>query len=192
MSDNIKDQLAANINQVKESGSKRVSSIKRIISEAASQTFEELKEGTSEIRGSALEAFKSSVSEIKDSENVQSLGAAGKRAIANPRETVSALIENAKNQPIAEQLRAKAANLDSELSDRYGESYDSLSQKRRDVVEWYSKTLANSDPEGVSPAEQYQARAHGRVSQAGGSVARKEQQIKDYFKTVFKRFDVNR
>jgi hypothetical protein len=192
MSDNIKDRIIANVSQVKEAGSKRVSSIKKIIAEAAAQTVDELRQGTSEIRGTAQDTFRSTVADLKESENVQALGATGKRVMTNPKETVASLIENVKNRPIAEQLRAKAANLDSELSERYGEQYESLSQKRRQVVDWYSKTLENSDAAGVNPVDLHQARAHDRVSQAGSTVARKEQQIKDYFRTVFKRFDSNR
>ena len=192
MSDNIKDRIIANVSQVRETGSKRVSSIKKIIAEAASQTVDEFREGTSEIRENARDVLKSAVAELKESENVQALGATGKRVMTNPKETVSSLLKNVKNRPIADQLREKAANLDSELSERYGEQYESLSQKRRQVVEWYSKTLENSNAEGVIPVDKHQARAHDRVSQAGSSVARKEQQIKDYFKTVFKRFDSSR
>jgi hypothetical protein len=191
MSDTIKDRLAANIHQVKSTGSKRVESIKKIISEATSQTVAELKEGSSELGETARDTLKTAVSEWKNRETAASDYSPSRVDPSNPGKKIAALFETVKKQPSSEQIRKKLADLDTSLAARYGDRYEALSQKRRQVMEWYSKTLESSEQEGTNPVDVNQVHLHRKASSAGTSVARKEKQIKDYFRTVFKRVDAN-
>jgi hypothetical protein len=191
MSDTIKDRLAANINQVKVTGSNRVSSIGKILKEATSQTIAELKGGSSELSETARDTVRAATTEWKNQsrEGAQPLKPTDNKYYANPGKTVASLLEAVKHSSSAEQIKEKMANLDNSLSARYGERYEAISQKRRQVLDWYSKTLADAEAEGVNPVEGRYAHLQERLGRAGSNVARKEKQIQDYFKTAFKKFE---
>lgn len=190
MSDNIKDRLAANLNQAKVTGSNRASSIKKILQDAASQTIAELKGGSSEIGAAARDTIKATVSEIKQPESGATSQTTDSSYYSNPGKTVASLLQTVKNKPIVERLKVKMENLDDNLSARYGERYEAISQKRRQVLEWYGETLENAEAEGSNPVEESKARLQERFGKAGSKVANKEKQVKEYFKTVFKKFNV--
>ncbi len=191
MSDTIRDRFAANLKQARVTGSRRASSIQKIIKDAALQTFAELKEGSSEIGETAKETLDSAKSEWKNRTDLES---ADPQVIdgspQKPVEALSSFVQKIKNQSSPEQIKQKLANLDTNLSARYGQRYEEISQKRRDVLDWYNRTLATSEAEGSNLIEDHQDSINQKASRVGSSVARQEQKIKQYLRTILRNSSV--
>jgi hypothetical protein len=188
MSDTLKDRFAANLEHAKATGSNRASSIKKIIKDAALQTFAELKEGSSELSETAKDTLSSTANEWKSRTNTQSSASEDSERYpkTKPIAALSSLVQTIKNQSSREQLKEKLANLDSNLASRYGQRYEEISQKRRDVLDWYNKTLLTSEAEGTNFIQDRQDSLNRKSANVGASVARTEQKIKQYLRTILK------
>jgi hypothetical protein len=188
MSDTLRDRFTANLQKVKVTGSKRASSIQKIIKDAALQTLNELKEGGSELGKTAKDTLASTANEWKSRENLESadLGNSAGSPKTRTTEALSSLVQRIKNQSSPEQLKEKLADLDANLAARYGQRYEEISQKRRDVLDWYSRTLSTSEAEGSNPIQNQQDSLHRKSGNIGASVARQEQKIKQYLRTILR------
>jgi hypothetical protein len=188
MSDTIKDRFTNNLKQAKVTGGKRASSIQKIIKDAALQTFEELKEGSSELTETAKDTFSSAANEWKNRRNPEIVGAEGASAYSGnkPTKALGSLVQKIKNQSSPEQIKERLANLDANLSNRYGQRYEEISQKRRDVLDWYNRTLATSEAEGSNLIQDRQDSLNQKASNMGASIARQEQRIKQHLRTILR------
>jgi hypothetical protein len=188
MSDTLKSRFAANLKQAQATGSKRASSIQKIIKDAALQTFTELKEGGSELSETARDTLSSTANEWKNHGNLEPVDSGSFETHSQPKpiEALSSLVQRIKNQSSPEQLKEKLANLDTNLAARYGQRYEEISQKRRDVLDWYNRTLLTSDAEGSSPIQDHQDSLSQKSAKVGASVARTEQKIKQYLRTILR------
>lgn len=188
MSDTIRDRFATNLKQAKVTGTKRASSIQKIIKEAALQTFAELKEGSSELGETAKDTLSSAASEWKSRRDLEPVASEGTEAysVDKPARALSSLVQKIKNQSSPEQIKERLANLDANLSNRYGQRYEEISQKRRDVLDWYNRTLATSEAEGSNFVQDRQDSLTQKASSVGASVARQEQKIKQYLRTILR------
>jgi hypothetical protein len=188
MSDTVRDRFTANLNQAKSAGSKRASSIQKILKEAALQTIAELKGGSSELSKTAKDTVTSTVSEWTNRQGLKSTDLEDSVGTSNvrPKADLSSLIEMIKSQASVEQLKEKINNLDAGLAARYGKHYEGISQKRREVLDWYIRTLSISETEGSNPVQDQQNFVEKKSGSAGASVAQKEQKIKQYFKTILR------
>jgi hypothetical protein len=188
MSDTLKDRFTTNLQKAKVTGSKRASSIQKIIKDAALQTLNELKEGGSELGKTAKDTLSATTNEWKIRENLEPVELDNSAGPSKTRTTaaLSSLVQRIKNQSSPEQLREKLADLDANLAARYGQRYEELSQKRRDVLDWYSRTLSNSEVEGSNPIQNQQDSLYQKSANIGASVARQEQKIKQYLRTILR------
>jgi hypothetical protein len=188
MSDTLKDRFAANLEHAKVTGSNRASSIKKIIKDAALQTFAELKEGSSELSETAKDTLSSTANEWRSRANTESLASEDSEGYpkTKPIAALSSFVQNIKNQSSREQINEKLASLDANLAARYGQRYEEISQKRRDVLDWYNKTLLTSEAEGSNLIQDSQDSLDRKSASVGASVARTEQKIKQYLRTILK------
>jgi hypothetical protein len=190
MSEPIRNRFSANFEQVKATGSKRASSIQKILKDAALQTFSELKEGSSELGKTAKDTFSSATHEWKHREELnskESVDADGYPQFQS-RAAFASLIKKMKTQYSPEQLKEKLASLDTTLAARYGQRYEEISQKRRDVLDWYNRKLATAESTDSNPIQNQQDFLERKSSEAGASVAQKEQRIKQYLRAALRNY----
>jgi hypothetical protein len=147
-----------------------------------------LKEGSSELSETAKDTLSSTANEWKSRTNTQSSASEDSERYPKikPIAALSSLVQTIKNQSSREQLKEKLANLDSNLASRYGQRYEEISQKRRDVLDWYNKTLLTSEAEGSNLIQDRQESLNRKSANVGASVARTEQKIKQYLRTILK------
>jgi hypothetical protein len=188
MSDTIRDRFTTNLKQAKVTGSKRASSIQKIIKDAALQTFAELREGSSELGETAKDTLASATNDWKSRRSSETVDSESAEAYSRnkPVGALSSFVQKIKNQSSPEQIKERLANLDANLSNRYGQRYEEISQKRRDVLDWYNKTLVTSEAEGSNLIEDRQDSLNQKASSVGASVARQEQRIKQYLRTILR------
>jgi hypothetical protein len=190
MSESIRDRFAANFEQVKATGGKRALSIQKILKDAALQTFSELKEGGSELGKTAKDTFSSATHEWKNREGLTSedLGDADGYAKPQSRAAFTSMLNKMKTQYSPEQLKEKLASLDANLASRYGQRYEEISQKRRDVLDWYNRKLATAESTDSNPIQNQQDFLDRKSSEAGASIAQKEQRVKQYLRTALRNY----
>jgi hypothetical protein len=81
------------------------------------------------------------------------------------------------------EVKARVTNLDAKLTERYGDRYASAKQRLENFKLWYSNTLVQAETIGPGLLQQKQANFEDEVvANAGVSVARREQQIKQQVK----------
>jgi hypothetical protein len=79
--------------------------------------------------------------------------------------------------------KTRVTNLDAKLAERYGDRYVAAKQRLENFKLWYSNTLVQAETIGPGLLQQKQAKFEGEVvANAGVSVAKKEQQIKQQVK----------
>jgi hypothetical protein len=189
MSESIRNRFAANLDQVKATGSKRASSIQKILKDAALQTFSELKEGSSELGKTAKETFSTAAHEWKNREELNSADLVDTDGSPKPqpRPAFASLLNKIKTQSSSEQLKEKLAGLDATLASRYGQRYENISQKRRDILDWYNRKLAAAESTDSNLIQDQQAFLNRKSSEAGDFIAQKEQRIKQYLRTALRK-----
>lgn len=190
MSESTRNRFAANFERAKATGSKRASSIQKILKNAALQTLSELKEGGSEIGKTAKDTFSSATYEWKNREELNSEDLVDVDSHPKPqsRAAFNSLLNKIKAQSSPEQLKEKLASLDATLASRYGQRYEEISQKRRDVLDWYNRKLATAESTDSNIIQDQQAFLEQKSSEAGTFMAQKEQRIKQYLKTALRKY----
>ena len=82
-------------------------------------------------------------------------------------------------------LKAQTAVLQANLANRYGEQYGEVGKYLEDAKVWYDK--AKEDPEVFTePTKRKRAEFEEKLGSAGGAVARKEKQVKQLLKELWK------
>jgi hypothetical protein len=86
-------------------------------------------------------------------------------------------------------LKQQLGILDTKLSSRYGERYETIKQDFRNdatrIKTWYEGEKANASTTGTTWVEQKQSNLDGRFEQAGATIAQKEQKIKQLLKELW-------
>ena len=106
-----------------------------------------------------------------------------KEAIAAAMDTVKNSEEVALLQKRYAQLKAQLAIVQANLSNRYGESYKSVSQYLDEAKAWYEKARENPEvfTEKVAAKQQ---EFETKLAEAGSAIAKKERQIKQLLKEL--------
>lgn len=121
MSKPIKDQIADNLEQVKEEGKLRSENIRELLSDAASLTVSELKGGTEQMRAILKDAISAVISEIKDTGSkipdkiTSSIETAIEESTRYRQEAIVSL--QAKMHEIQAQIEEKQRQLDADIDD---------------------------------------------------------------------------
>ncbi len=83
-------------------------------------------------------------------------------------------------------LKSQMAILDKKLADRYGDQYQEIKQQWEKAKTWYNQKKAEADASGVIPLQQKHAEIEENLGELGSVVARKEEQIKQGLKEIWK------
>jgi hypothetical protein len=186
MANSIKSQMKTDFQQAKVQGGNRISRIRAIIRDAASQTVAEVKQGSGEIQGIAKGTFSTVVETLTDEPTEPNSDA--KSASLTLKQLVAKVFAVVKTK-LSRQVKQQATKIDSELNERYGDRYETSKQnlgKGLDqAAERYRQAIATAKAQGSVPLHQKQAEIQEKVGSVGAAAARKEQQIKQYLKSVF-------
>ncbi|MDJ0687618.1 MAG: histidine kinase [Xenococcaceae cyanobacterium MO_188.B32] len=123
---------------------------------------------------------------------LEDIQATNKEQSTNVKEAIESAVNTIKNseevallQKRYAQLKAQLAVVQANLSSRYGESYDNVSQYLNEAKTWYEK--AKENPEVFTgKVEEKQAEFEQKLSEAGTAIARKERQIKQILQELWK------
>jgi hypothetical protein len=83
-------------------------------------------------------------------------------------------------------LKSQLANLDQKLADRYGDRYQEIKQQWEKAKTWYDQKKVEAEASGVISLQQKQVEIENNMGEFGSVVARKEEQIKDGLKEIWK------
>jgi hypothetical protein len=83
-------------------------------------------------------------------------------------------------------LKSQMAILDQKLADRYGDRYQEIKQQWEKAKTWYDQKKTESEASGAIPLQQKQSEIEKNLGELGSVVARKEEQIKQGLKEVWK------
>ncbi|WP_103670899.1 hypothetical protein [Pseudanabaena sp. BC1403] len=86
-------------------------------------------------------------------------------------------------------LKSQLALLDKKLADRYGDRYQEIKQQWEKAKTWYNQKKVEADASGVIPLQQKQIEIEKNIGELGSVAARKEEQIKQGFKEIWKSKD---
>lgn len=86
-------------------------------------------------------------------------------------------------------LKSQMTNLDRKLADRYGDRYQEIKLQWEKAKTWYDQKKVEAEASGVLPLQQKQAEIETNASEFGSVVARKEEQIKQGLKEIWKSKD---
>ena len=108
-----------------------------------------------------------------------------KEAIASAIYTIRNSEEVALLQKRYAQLKAQLAVLQANLSSRYGENHENVSQYLDEAKAWYER--AKENPEiFTGKVEEKQAEFEQKLGEAGTAIAQKERQVKQLLKELWK------
>lgn len=83
-------------------------------------------------------------------------------------------------------LKSQLAILDEKLADRYGDRYQEMKQQWEKAKTWYDQKKVEAEANGVIPLQQKQAEIETNMGELGSVAARKEKQIKQNLKEIWK------
>ncbi|MFN5399721.1 MAG: histidine kinase [Pseudanabaena sp.] len=86
-------------------------------------------------------------------------------------------------------LKSQMTNLDRKLADRYGDRYQEIKLQWEKAKTWYDQKKVEAEASGVLPLQQKQAEIETNAGEFGSVVARKEEQIKQGLKEIWKSKD---
>lgn len=174
MSDSIKDRLTTDLQKAKVESGTRLTRIGKAFQSAASQAMTEFKEGSSEIQ----EIAKGTISSISETVSKKTEESESRKTDSTSFRTLGTTVFNL----LSAQLRIQMASVDAKLTERYSDRYLALKHRAKNFVAWYNDAKSTADSTGSSPLQQKQVELEHQVGEAGVSVARKEQQIRQQLK----------
>jgi hypothetical protein len=187
MANSIKAQVKQDFQQLKAQGGNRISRIREIIQEAAAQTIAEVKQGSGDIQGIAKGTF-STVAETLTEDKTQS-DPESKNSSATLKQLAARTFAAVKPK-LSGQIQHQATKLDAELTERYGSRYQGSKQRIGEgldqATEHYRQAIATAKAQGTVPLQQKQAEIQEKAGLFGAAIARKEQQVKQYVKSILK------
>lgn len=202
MSNSIQERLAADLQKAKVEGSVRASRLGAIVKDAATQAITEVKAGSGEIGAIAKETLSTVVANLGEPEGVPATETTPqtnrfKVLLFKLFQTMKARLsqqfqkEYTEVQQQVTQLKDRAANLDTNLTDRYGDRYTAAKQRLEDTGTsagtWYANTRVEAEAQGIDPLQQQQAQVDIKAAEAGTFVARKEQQFRQQLKGLLQK-----
>lgn len=181
MSESMKDTIKSNVEKAKIEGTSRAGRIGEILKTALSQSMTEVKEGSQEIRSIASD----SIATVTGKFSSQSESSGAETPTSGDLKTQLLLLV----QTIKHRLFERWQVLDTKFTNRYGDRYETVKQhlntRWNNLVVWYNNARANSETPISDQLQQRQALLEQKVGNAGVSIARKEQQLRDQVKTFF-------
>jgi hypothetical protein len=195
MSNAIKDRLATNLQKVKTASGTRLTRIGETFRDAATQAIAEFKEGSGEVRVIAKDTLSTIVKNLNEkdqpktqvndraAEEINSETDSQESSTASTKTLIATLFNTLKNQASV-QFQSQMIKLDAKLLERYGDRYNTFKQRVGRFVTSYNAAKTKAETTGTDPLQQKQVELEDKVGQAGASVARTEQQIRQQLKDL--------
>jgi hypothetical protein len=172
MPEPIKERITTDLQKVKTEGGTRISKIQEIVKTAASEVTTEVQQGAGEVRTIAKDTLSTVFQTFNDQGHTE-----GETESISSTTRLSTFLNQLKDQ-----LVIKLRTLDTNLESRYGDRYINLKQRWDRFAAWYNAARANSEMPVSNAVEHKQAELEQKVGEAGASIARKEQQIRQQIK----------
>jgi chromosome segregation ATPase len=83
-------------------------------------------------------------------------------------------------------LRTKLEVVEANLKVRYGDRYDEVKQHLDNAKTWYDNAKVKAETKGIDPVQEKQLEFETKLGEAGASLARKEEQVKQRLKELWK------
>ena len=186
----VKESISEDLQKAKTEGKNRIERISQIIRDAFSQTLVEVKEGSSEVQTIA----KGTVSTLKQRLDLAPEGTTeidwqhqlnrAKTSYQN-LDQQSSVWHSAKILDLRQRLETRLNSLDGQLSERYGDRYQTFKLRLQPLTNWYFNTRAAAEAAGTPSVEQMQTEVGIKVGELGQSFAQTEQQIKQRVKQLW-------
>ncbi|PSF37998.1 histidine kinase [Aphanothece hegewaldii CCALA 016] len=175
----LKDEITASIEGI----IRGINSSKR---QTIAQTQDEIKQLESQIDAEEIAIQKEVeviLDEVQQTSNQQPI---------EIKKTIDSVVENFKNseelailQKSYAQLKSQLAVLQANLAEKYGDQGGDVKKYLEEAKIWYEKTKENPD-QFNSQIQQKQKEFEDKLSKAGSTVARKEQEIKHILQDLWK------
>lgn len=192
MSESVKEQIPAELQNAKSEERMRTERIYEIVRDAFSQTIAEVKEGSGEIKAIAKESLSKILKTLNEkSEESQETNEKAPSTSSN----LLALFKAIKNRLFVylhqeykdlpnqyTQLKNRAVNLDTNLTERYGDRYIAVKQRLEKGVAWYNTVAVQAKTTEPTVLQQRQVEVENQLGEAGATLAQKERHIKQQLK----------
>ena len=192
MSESVKDQITTDLQKAKSEGKMRAERIQGIVRDAFSQTIAEVKEGSAEMGATVKETF----SKVLETRNASDETA--EKASSSSAKSMALLAFKALSLRLASRLykeliglphqyaklKNQAVNLDTNLTERYGDRYFAVKQRLENAAAWYNTTTAQAKTIEPNVLQQRQAEVENKLGEAGATFAKKEQHVKQQLKQL--------
>lgn len=192
MSESVKDQITTDLQKAKSEGKMRVERIQGIVRDAFSQTIAEVKEGSGEIGSTVKETFSKILETRKHSEETAD------KAPSSITKSMALVVLKALSLRLASRLykeliglphryaklKNQAVNLDTNLTERYGDRYFAVKQRLETAAAWYNTTTAQAKTIEPNVLQQRQAEVENKLGEAGATFAQKEQHVQQQLKQL--------
>ncbi|HEY9652473.1 MAG TPA: hypothetical protein V6C95_17580 [Coleofasciculaceae cyanobacterium] len=196
MSESEKENITIELQKAKSEGKMRAERIQGILRDAFSQILTEVKDGSGEIKLIVKDAVSenieqvNSVDEKKEETTDKTSSIHAKSLILAIFKTLKSQLFNSLHQSYTDwpnqyaKLKNKAVDLDVKLAERYGERYAAVKQRMEKGATWYNAATVQAKATETTVLEQKQAEFENKLSEAGATVAQKEQQVKQQLKAL--------
>jgi hypothetical protein len=198
MSEYNKERLNAEFQKAKEEGRMRIERIQGIVQEAFSQTLAEVKDGSGEIRAIVKETLSETL-DVANETGEERTETVQKTPSTSSKSLILAIFKAIKSRLFVylhqeyttlpaqyAKLKNQAVNLDTNLTERYGDRYVAVKQRLEKGAAWYKDVTAQAKTMEPNVLQQQQAEVVNKLGEAGATVARKERHIKQQLKELLK------
>lgn len=193
----VKEAVAATISTLKEKGGEIQEEIAATIAGAIEGLTSRERQSISKNQAEVKKLQQQIDTEEEELENnvnivIKDLEDVGRENTEQIKDAINSAVVNLQNtEEVAlmkkryAQLRAKLAVVQANLADRYGDSFDDVKGHLDDANFWYDRT--KNDPENVTgKVEEKRQEVEKKLGEAGSAVAKKERQIKQILKDLWK------
>lgn len=173
MKSSIKDQVAPHLHRVKAEGSARAQRLREIATQSRKEAIAEVTAGFQSIRTIGQEALGMLKSTLTNNvQETKAKGVATAQSLAGER---------------MKQAKTYAETLDAQWTEKYGATYVGLKQKLQQARVKYNEARQQQQAGGPSSYQTVQSDLHNQTGQAATFTVLKEEQIKQYLKTLLQR-----
>jgi hypothetical protein len=182
MSDSIQDRLKTDWQKAKATSSSRLERVRNIIQVAATEAVTEVKAGSGELGAIAQDSLTNVVSnwQLGPSQSSSS-GEPDATAPTTLKSRLLAVLTKLKEQ-IWQRIQPRVVDLNENLTNRYGDRYETLKHQVETVKTKYVDARAKGEMPIAEAVQHQQTKLETRAAAAGEAAARQEQQIRQRVK----------
>ncbi|HEY9598224.1 MAG TPA: hypothetical protein V6D33_11200 [Cyanophyceae cyanobacterium] len=198
MSEPVKESISVELQKAKSEGKTRTERIQGIVRDAFSQILAEVKEGSGEIKLIVKDAVSENLEQVNPVDEKKE-ETADKTSSIHAKSLLLAIFKIVKSRLVTSihqsytewpnqyaKLKDKAVDLDVKLAERYGDRYAAVKQRLEKGATWYKEATVQAKATETTVLEQKQAEFETKLSEAGATVAQKEQQVKQQLKELLR------